>query len=292
MVNKKNIFINILIMVIPVLAPAIIFLSILGESASLFAIPLALCLLPTIGLAKRLSRKDAIAFPFVQYPFLVLLFFLFHFAKPGLAFILILPMTFIINMIIGYIYFRFAKKKRWFTKVLVFLLTIVITFVIYPPIFAFLPEIESGEFPFRIVYELDGVTHEIEDVIVCRYNGVHEGYRRWSSRLKSDNSYIFGIVIFSDNDVPSAFKNGRMNEKIEIGFDVGSASYYMGDKSGRSAPSIMYSEKYRMSPAKQGTNTVTREITKSQLLEYFGIEIITWEFSEPIKNRFFRLGSQ
>ena len=134
MEDRKKPIGNILIMIAPVSLPALFFLLILGESFFLFAVPLAICLFMAFGLASRLSRQDAITYPFVQYPFLALLLCLFWMNPPGLGFIIILPLTFIINMSIGYVYFRFAKKKRWFTKVSVLLLTLVITLAIYPPV--------------------------------------------------------------------------------------------------------------------------------------------------------------
>jgi hypothetical protein len=285
MKDKRKLYTNILIMVAPILLPAIVFLVILGESFFLFAVPLVMSIFMTIKLAKRLNTKDAIAFSLVQCPFLLLLLVLFSVASPGLGFILILPITFIVNMSIGYIYFRCIKTKRWFTNVLVLLLTIVVTFLIYPPLFALSPEIEYGEFPFRIVYEINGTTHEIEDAIVARYSGIHAGNKNWSTSLKSGDSKR--IDIFSDSNVPSVFTSGRINDRIDIWLDQGSAAYYMGDNRGyRTEPNIMYSETYRLSPNGTGTNTVTRSLTIEQLSEHFGIEITTWSFSEPIRNRF------
>jgi len=119
-------------MVAPILPPAIFFLIFLGESVLLFAIPLLAFIYITVKLAEKLNIKDAISYPFVQYPFLFLLIFLLQiYSSPGLAFILILPMTFVINMIIGYLYFRFAKNKKWFTKVLIFLFTLLVTLALY-----------------------------------------------------------------------------------------------------------------------------------------------------------------
>jgi hypothetical protein len=279
-------------MIAPILLPAVLFLMILGESFLFFLVPLAMSLFLVFGLAKRLEMKDAITYSLVQYPFLVLVFILLYTFPPGLGFILTFPMTFIINMVIGYCYFRFTKNKRWFTKASVLLITLVITVVIYPtPTIAFPPSVEYGEFPFRIVYETNGETHEIEDTIVVRYGGIGSRGRIWSSSLESGKSGTrensSRIDIFNDTDVPSAFTSGRMNEKIDIWISLGSPAYYMGDRKGYNVKSeIMYSETYKMSPTGTGTNTISRAITKNQLSEHFGIEIIIWSFSEPIKNTF------
>ena len=283
---QNKVFKNILIMIIPIIPFAIYFLRLLGESFFLFLFPLMACLCMTITLTTRLSTKDAITYPFVQYPFLILLLFLFWIQSPGLGFILILPMTLIINMGLGYVYFRYAKRKKWFTKILLLLTTFVVTIYIYPSVFALSPRIEYGEFPFRIVYKIDGVTHEIEDVIEARFTGIQMGSRRWTSNVR--NGTNMRISIFRDSDVPSIFTRGRINESIEISFWVGTAGYYMGDRRSNYSPGpkINYRETYRMSTGGTGTNTVSRTITKQQLADHFGIEILEWNFSEPIRNQF------
>jgi len=132
-------------MIAPILLPAVLFLMILGESFLLFLVSLAISLLIVFSLAKRLETKDAIAYPLVQYPFLVLLFILFKSINPGLGFILILPLVFIINTSIGYLYFRFVKNKKWFTHVLIFLLTLIVTIALYSN--------DNGKSMFSIIFD-------------------------------------------------------------------------------------------------------------------------------------------
>jgi len=287
--NRKKEINNTIIMVAPILLPAILFLIMLGESFPLFLVPLVFCILMILKLATILSTKDAISYCFIQYPFLVLSFILLNFFPVGLEFILIFPMTFILNMVIGYLYFRFAKNKRWFTKILILLVTLVATVAIHPtPTIAFPPEIEYGEFPFHVVYKIDGVTYEIEDTVVVRYGGIGPNGRWWATSLESSGAEVrvYGsrIDIFSDTNVPSAFTSGRMNEKVDIWISRGSGAYYMGDRRGSTKPQIMYTETYRMWQG--GRNVVSREITINELLKHFGIEMITWSFSEPVKNKF------
>jgi len=146
--------------------------------------------------------------------------------------------------------------------------------------------IEHGEFPFRIVYKIDGVTHEIEDTIVVSYRGIQAGNRTWPSSLESGSRNSSRIDIFRDTNAPSAFTRGRTNEEIDIWIGLGTGAYYMGDRRGYSvSPEINYTETYIMSSG-TGRHVVTRRITKEELLEHFGIEIITWSFSEPIRSQF------
>ena len=124
--------IKILIMTLPALLLAIVFMLILGESFMPFAVLFAIYLCVTVNLADKLSKKDAISYSLVQYPFMLLLYALFVTVSPGFAFILTFPITYVVNMSIGYLYFRFVKKKSWYTKVLVFALTVLITIALYP----------------------------------------------------------------------------------------------------------------------------------------------------------------
>jgi hypothetical protein len=128
-VNYKK---NLLMMTLPPSLLAVPFLISFGESVMLIAVPLAIGILLAATLAKRLDNKDAAAYPFVQYSFL-LLFYYFAWAYPntGLALIVVVPLIYIINTAIGYIYFRFVKNKRMPGKVFVLLLTLIATSLLY-----------------------------------------------------------------------------------------------------------------------------------------------------------------
>ncbi|MCL2397832.1 MAG: hypothetical protein FWC93_07190 [Defluviitaleaceae bacterium] len=146
--NRNKAKINFLIMIAPMLLPVAFFLIMFGESISFFLIPLVVFMCMAFSLSKRLSVKDAISYPFVQYPFLLLVIYLLNvYSRVGLGFILIFPMIFMVNTAIGYVYFRFAKNKRWFTKVLVLLVTLLVTLAIYS-------EETGGSILSRWLYEL------------------------------------------------------------------------------------------------------------------------------------------
>ncbi|MCL2420433.1 MAG: hypothetical protein FWD03_01115 [Defluviitaleaceae bacterium] len=123
---------NLLVMILPVIIPAIPIMLGLGESVLLFAVPLVIGLILSISLAKRLSIKDAIAYPFVQYAFFFMLFYLFWaYPNVGLGMILVIPMIYIINTAVGYTYFRFVKNKATWGKMLVLIATLLITSLLY-----------------------------------------------------------------------------------------------------------------------------------------------------------------
>jgi len=123
---------NLLIMTLPVIILATPIMIGLGESFLLVAVPLIIGILLSISLAGRLDTNDAISYPFVQYSF-VILFFYFSWAYPnvGIEWIIVVPAIYIINTAIGYLYFRFVKTKSILCKVLVLIVTLVVTSFVY-----------------------------------------------------------------------------------------------------------------------------------------------------------------
>jgi len=129
--NKPNNRTKLLIMNLPVIisVPMIIML---GESAFLLALPVIIGMVLSFRIVKQLDMKDAIAYPFMQYAFvLLLLYFLWVYSNVGLALIVVLPMIFIVNNVIVFLYFRFVKKKALWSKIFVLLVTLLLTSVMY-----------------------------------------------------------------------------------------------------------------------------------------------------------------
>ena len=57
------------------------------------------------------------------------------------------------------------------------------------------PDIQYGEFPFKLTYELNGEIKVVEDTIICEFVGfVNRGTagkaRRWKTTLKSGNEQL------------------------------------------------------------------------------------------------------
>jgi len=129
---KTNFRKNLFIMILPIVILAIPILIGLGESFILFAVPLMIGILLSVSLAGRLDTKDAIAYPFVQYSFLILFFYLsWAYPNVGLGQIIVVPMIYIINTAIGYLYFRLVKNKRMLCNVLVLIVTLLATSLMY-----------------------------------------------------------------------------------------------------------------------------------------------------------------
>ena len=152
------------------------------------------------------------------------------------------------------------------------------------------PKIESGEFPFHFIYELNGETHDIEDTVVCEFRG-YDG-SAWFTKSRSWNEYLKSgvgrISIIVDENINSVLNPQRVNSEIEVFLDYGSGDYYMGDPNARSLihgkPHVCYRERYNES--EKVTVSEATILSEKQLEELFGIKIIEFSFSTPIKNTF------
>jgi len=100
----------------------------LGIGFFVFLIPLGTFAFIVFMLAKRLDRHEAITYSFVQYPFLILLIAMLYIVSPfGFEMYFIPSMVFVPNMVIGTLYFWFAKNKRWYVNVVICLITLAVT---------------------------------------------------------------------------------------------------------------------------------------------------------------------
>ena len=275
---------NTAIMIFPLLAFGIFWSYHFGEAVLLMAMPMLIFLPLVVLLSRRLCKKEAIAYVIVQYLFMPLLFLL-TILNPhlGLELILMVPLVFIVNMTIGCVYFRFAKRKRWFTKTAVVVLTLAVAYFVFPPVFVATPVITSGEFPFRIVYVQNGEYHVIEDTVIAEFSSISHGQRNWSTQRASGNMRRMDILNLRDEISPFRHREAL---SIDIFFAIPSGAYFMGERSARNwGPSITVHETFAMTSG--GSHMPGRiEISKEQLERYFGIEIVEWNFPEPKNNRF------
>jgi hypothetical protein len=142
------------------------------------------------------------------------------------------------------------------------------------------PAVTYGEFPFRLVYELNGERTVIEDTIICEYDGLgaDEGqgiFRRWKAWFLSsgDEKGRYGVILSQDNDKT-------------IYMDVGSASFYMGDWKG-----LIYEnsevKKIDIDISISPWNALPDAHTDEDILEQCNIKIIEWTHAPPIQNHFY-----
>ena len=164
------------------------------------------------------------------------------------------------------------------------------------------PEIESGEFPFRVVYHYQNEIHIIEDIVMVEYWGTgHIGIsiispRIWSEQLAervhrwqnfdpyagTPRELIVTQMLYPHE---SKVSRGRINHWADIWIDYGRGGYYMGDPNYASAgPRIVLAESYDSLLFDNNIDHI--ELSFEQAEEIFGIKIIEWNFSEPIENNF------
>lgn len=151
------------------------------------------------------------------------------------------------------------------------------------------PTIKHGEFPFELKYEMNGKTYDVSDTVVCDFSNISVNgggfgkIRWWKEQLKSGTRRI---TILSENNVRSIIKPDRIDSKIEIFYNYGSATYFMGDPRGSVSekPQIEYIETYSERPNVIVNNATP--LTAEQLQTNFGIKIINYNHSPPIKNTF------
>jgi hypothetical protein len=132
------------------------------------------------------------------------------------------------------------------------------------------PEITYGEFPFKLVYELNGEINVVEDTVICTYDGVGGGangkYRRWESHLaNSDEDSVLLLI----------------DDTRKIYCSTGSANYYMNDE--------IYPIKRPYVPHIYDVKLNKMDmsiLSPEELVEKYNIKLISWEFSEPIINNF------
>jgi len=157
------------------------------------------------------------------------------------------------------------------------------------------PVIRHGDFPFVIVYELDGEIIRLEGYVLVRYerrNNVKTSgtHRYWRTNRPN-------MTILEQRDEPSAINPERMNRTANLRIRINGA-YLMGDRrrvfTHGGEPAFFLHEMYewhRTPSGREGIYTVGIRgayyvLDAQQLREYFGIELIQFDFAPPIRNRF------
>ena len=135
-----------------------------------------------------------------------------------------------------------------------------------------MPEVTYGEFPFRLEYKINGELVNIEDVVICEFDGfgwneMRGKYRKWTSHL-SNNKKESAVLIIID-------------EKVKIYCYVGSAEYYMGDEK--------WPELKPLTPRFVHINRSPNDMNVYEIqdfIEKYNLKLISWEFTVPIVNTF------
>jgi hypothetical protein len=149
------------------------------------------------------------------------------------------------------------------------------------------PQITYGEFPCKLVYEVNGEIKIIEDTIICNFEGFeNQGsngkVRKWTSQLKSGNKQLTIVDLRNENEIDYL---GR--KILELSYYYGNGEYYMGDelnyhqsKPNELSKSISYL--YQQNDSAIGTSAMLI----NEVYERYKVKLISFDTSPPIKNSF------
>ena len=135
------------------------------------------------------------------------------------------------------------------------------------------PVITYGEFPFELVYEINGETVTVNDVYICEYDGISltsdlgGKERDWKGYIKGTGEH----AVFLTQD-----------EERAIYCFVGDAEFYMNDEK-------WHTEERPLKPRIYDVGLLGVYIpiySTEELMERYDIKIISWEFSDPVENTF------
>ena len=139
------------------------------------------------------------------------------------------------------------------------------------------PEIREGEFPFQIVYEINGEKIIVNDVYVCEFdgfglkNGGFEKVRKWKGYIKSSGDEF--LYVTEDT-----------LRKVYI--DVGSSEYYMDDAIHPYHKQLPRAKLFDAPKEKNTLESGYEPYEEGEIASFFGIKIIDYKFSSPIVNTF------
>ena len=136
------------------------------------------------------------------------------------------------------------------------------------------PQITEAQFPFEVVYEIDGETITLSDVYVCEYEGVswNEGFgrhRQWKGYVKGTGTRE--LILLED-------------DSLKFAVNLGTPEYYMSD------PSMAYTEEftpylyYIRTFESGGVSSGTAGL--DELTDRYKIKLISCTLSKPIKNAY------
>ena len=145
-----------------------------------------------------------------------------------------------------------------------------------------------GEFPFKLEYELTGKKYTVEDVWVCEFNGFgsNEGFgkhRQWKGKVKSTGEDKI-VLLEVDEPIELDWQGIPMTQTIY--YLPGPARYYMGDMIGVAGTFSHYFPEAFCFEYFFPFSTSDSRLSAEELYKKFGIKLINWEYTPPIKNTF------
>jgi len=148
------------------------------------------------------------------------------------------------------------------------------------------PSIKYAEFPFRLEYKINDEYMVVEDTLICEYDGIEVDvavgkYRKWKSYLASGNEKI----VLQQTNSTFGFAAPSKKANLTIYYDSGPVWYYLGNPDGITYeydfPNASFLDQYI-----GGGGSTYGVIYADELLDQYGIELISWEIAPPIENTF------
>ncbi|MBQ9921792.1 MAG: hypothetical protein IJO52_06375 [Clostridia bacterium] len=156
-----------------------------------------------------------------------------------------------------------------------------------------MPMVTYGEFPFRLVYEIDGEIFEINDAYVCEFDGFSSPdgaaatSRVWKTYLKSGNERTT-LLKTDEFEIFCSKINAYiyMNEPDYIGKAF--------EKPIETHPTIRFVNDFEKRAVSSSEGELTgiyniqfpKSLTDDEAWEEYKLRIISWECPPPIENKF------
>lgn len=150
------------------------------------------------------------------------------------------------------------------------------------------PEITYAEFPYKLVYEVNGEVKEYEDTLICEFDGfgVSEAnfikYRTWKCWTKSGNKRI---ILQVDENIEIFYTYGINDDNI--------AGACMGDSERYSFginlvfPNAWYTDRNRwITEEYEDGKSPAYVISAEDLMKKYKVKLISWYMKPPIQNQF------
>lgn len=135
------------------------------------------------------------------------------------------------------------------------------------------PAIKYAEFPFEVIYEIDGEIFTVKDIYICKYDGIGMNagvgkYRDWKGYIKSTGKEE--LFLKAENDV-------------EFFLNVGNPEYYMDEQDEEDTKTFApYIGTVTALENGYSLSTISFDLASY----HHGIDIISIELSDPIENSF------
>lgn len=142
------------------------------------------------------------------------------------------------------------------------------------------PEITHGEFPFHLTYELDGQIFEVDDTLMCDFDGYGANaakmgmFRIWKSSLANGDSRI---TLYKDDEI-EVYYSPNINHWEAGAFYMGDTEIY--DAINTTFPNACYKKDYN---DKSESSYI---ISAEDMWEKYKLRLISWEIAPPIENKF------